>query len=52
LGTRSTYYFLGAIAASAYLSRRWMMKRFERNHDEFYQRRVPEEDNEGKNEEK
>ena len=36
------YYFLGAIATAAYLSRRWMMKRFERNHEEFYQRREPE----------
>ena len=42
------YYFLGAIAAMAYLSRRWMMKRFERNHDEFYQRREQEENNEEK----
>lgn len=40
------YYFLGAIAAAAYLSRRWMMKRFERNHEEFYQprERDPEQD--------
>lgn len=36
------YYFLGAIAASAFLSRRWMMKRFERNHEEFYQPRERE----------
>lgn len=32
----SYYYVLGGIAVMAYLSRRWMMKRFERNHEEFY----------------
>ncbi len=32
------YYILGGIATMAFLSRRWMMKRFERNHDEFYKR--------------
>ncbi|MCR9174058.1 MAG: hypothetical protein NXI10_16265 [bacterium] len=30
------YYILGGIASMAYLSRRWMMKRMERNHEEFY----------------
>ena len=40
------YYVLVAIAATAYLSRRWMMKRFERNHEEFYQRREPEQQEE------
>lgn len=36
------YYFMVVIAMAAYLSRRWMMKRFERNHKEFYQPREPE----------
>ncbi|XOV66961.1 MAG: hypothetical protein ACFHU9_15140 [Fluviicola sp.] len=30
------YYVLGGIAVLAFLSRRWMMKRMERNHEEFY----------------
>jgi len=30
------YYLFAGLAAAAYLSRRWMMKRFERNHKEFY----------------
>lgn len=30
------YYILAAIALMAFLSRRWMMKRLERNHEEFY----------------
>lgn len=30
------YYLFAGMAALAYLSRRWMMKRFERNHQEFY----------------
>lgn len=32
------YYILAGVAAMAYLSRRYMMKRFERNHEEFYTR--------------
>jgi hypothetical protein len=31
------YYVFAGLAAMAYLSRRWMMKRFERNHKEFYE---------------
>jgi hypothetical protein len=30
------YYVLAAIAIMAFLSRRWMMKRLEKNHQEFY----------------
>jgi len=30
------YYTFAAVATLAYLSRRFMMKRFERNHEEFY----------------
>lgn len=30
------YYFLAFISAMAFLSRRWMMRRLERNHQEFY----------------
>lgn len=39
------YYGLAAIATMAYLSRRWMMKRFERNHEEFYKRNEAVEEN-------
>jgi len=40
------YYVMSGIALAAYVSRRWMMKRMERNHEEFYQRREPEQNNE------
>lgn len=36
------YYILGGIATLAYLSRRWMMKRLERNHEEFYGKQAEE----------
>lgn len=31
------YYVFDAIALMAFLSRRWMMKRMEKNHAEFYE---------------
>lgn len=30
------YYIFSGVATMAFLSRRWMMKRMERNHQEFY----------------
>lgn len=40
------YYVMAAISAMAFLSRRWMMKRVERNHQEFYGDRQEEEQEE------